>query len=207
MYVALLRGINVSGQKLIKMAELKRMFEDMGFTRVQTYIQSGNVIFAAAPAEDPGALRRRIEERIEAVFGWAVPVVLRTPAEFAQIIESSPYRAEELPPGESLYVALLAEAPAQEGIDRLMAWPCNGDEFRLMGREIYIIYRQGAGRSKLTTNLFEQKLKVAATARNWQTISKLAALATVAQTHHDPPGERFSGLLNPGFQQQKGDRD
>ena len=173
-YVALLRGINVSGQKLIKMTELKRMFADMGFGGVQTYIQSGNVIFESA--EEPEPLRRRIEGGIQATFGFSVPVVVRTADELDRIIGDCPYPAAALPEGESLYVALLAEAPSQAGIDRLLAYNSEIDEFRLVGREIYIIYRQSAARSKLTNVLFEQKLGVSATSRNWQTVSKLAAL-------------------------------
>jgi uncharacterized protein (DUF1697 family) len=167
-YIALLRGINVSGQRLIKMGDLKRVFESLGLRRVQTYIQSGNVLFESDEAEAP--LRQRIEQEIEAVFGFAVPVVLRTAGELAQILAGCPWAAGDR------YVALLAEAPSQAGIDRLLAYKSEIDEFRIAGREVYLLLRQGAGRTKLTNNLLEQKLGVAATTRNWQTLQKLAAM-------------------------------
>lgn len=173
-YIALLRGINVGGHKLIKMTELQRMFEAMGFGRVQTYIQSGNVLFASLEEAEP--LRRRIEREIGRVFGFAVAVVLRTAAELEQIIQDCPFFVDELPEGESVYVSLLAETPSQEGIDRLLAYNRESDEYRIAGREIYVLCRQGPRNSKFTNGFLEQRLRVSATTRNWQTITKLAAM-------------------------------
>jgi uncharacterized protein (DUF1697 family) len=173
-YIALLRGINVSGHNLIKMTELKRMFEAMGFARVQTFIQSGNVLFASD--DDAGSLCARIEQEITAVFGMTVPVVLRTAAELERMINACPFAADALPEGERIYVTLLADEPAQEGIDRLQASATGVDEFRIVGREIYILYRQPVHLSKLMNNLTERKLGTTATTRNWQTINKLAVL-------------------------------
>jgi uncharacterized protein (DUF1697 family) len=172
--IALLRGINVNGHNLIKMTDLKRMFAAMGFARVQTYIQSGNVLFESA--EDAAVLQRRIEAEIQAVFGLSVPVVVRTTAELERVISDCPFPPHELRAGESLYVALLAAAPAQAGIDRLLAYPSDTDELRIAGREVYLLLRQGAHKTRFTNNFLEQKLGVAATTRNWQTINKLAAL-------------------------------
>lgn len=176
-YIALLRGINVSGHRLIKMADLKSMFEGMGFGRVQTYIQSGNVLFESA--DDADALRRRIEHEIEATFGFPVPVVLRTTAEFERILANCPFAA--LAEGESLYVALLADVPTQEGVDKLLACTSETDEFRLVGREVYLLYRQKSHESMFTNNFLERKLSVAATSRNWQTMTRLAALGTAME--------------------------
>jgi uncharacterized protein (DUF1697 family) len=120
-YVALLRGINVSGQRLIKMGDLKRVCESLGLQRVQTYIQSGNVLFESAEAEVP--LRRRIEQEIEAVFGFSVPVVLRTAGELMQILAGCPWAAGDR------YVTLLAEVPSQAGIGRLLAYRSEVDEY------------------------------------------------------------------------------
>lgn len=174
-YIALLRGINVSGHNLIRMADLRQMFEAMGFGRVQTYIQSGNVLFDADEPEQP--LRERIEQQIAAVFHLTVPVVLRTAAQLAQIPAACPFAADALAEGESLYVALLAETPAQAGIDRLSSSAFGTDEYRVVGREVYLLLRQPAHKTKLTNNLLEQRLGVTATSRNWQTIHKLIALA------------------------------
>jgi uncharacterized protein (DUF1697 family) len=173
-YIALLRGINVSGHNLIKMTELKRMFEAMGFARVQTFIQSGNVLFATD--DDAGSLCARIEQEITTGFGMTVPVVLRTAAELERIIRDCPFPADALAEGENIYVTLLADQPAPERITQMLSVPGGIDEFRIIGRELYILYRQPAHLSKLTNNLTERKLGTAATTRNWQTINKLAVL-------------------------------
>src|SRR5258708_20996960 len=118
-YIGLLRGINVGGQKPIKMTELKQLFEAQGFGRVQTYIQSGNVVFTADRAEEP--LRCQLEREIAAAFGFPVTVALRTADELERLIADCPFAADALRDEESLYVTLLAEAPVQSGIDRLLA--------------------------------------------------------------------------------------
>jgi uncharacterized protein (DUF1697 family) len=174
-YVALLRGINVSGHNLIKMAELKRMFEAIGFARVQTFIQSGNVLFQSAePAE---SLRPRIEQEITAVFGMTVPVMLRTAAELERVIRDCPFPTGALSEGENVYVTLLADQPSQEGLERMLTVPGGIDEFRIGARVIYLLYRQPVHKSKLTNNLTERKLGMSATTRNWQTMNKLVVLA------------------------------
>jgi uncharacterized protein (DUF1697 family) len=173
-YIALLRGINVGGNKIIKMAALKQMFETMGFERVQTYIQSGNVLFESA--ESAAALRGRIEHEIEVIFGYQVTVVLRTIEEFERIIEHCPYTEAVLSEGETIYVALLGEAPSQEGIDRLLACNSDIDEFQIIGQEVFIYCRQIVRKSMFSNNLLEKKLRVPATSRNWQTTNKLVDL-------------------------------
>lgn len=180
-YIAFLRGINVGGHKLIKMAELKQMFESLGLNKVQTYIQSGNVLFEST--EEPESLRLRIEREIEAVFGFDVPVVLRTVAELEQILNKCPFEVDSLPEKERPYIALLSQPPSTEGIEQLQAYPIQLDEYRIFNQEIYILYRQSAHKSKLTNNLLEKKLGVTATTRNWQTMSKLLTMAktTVGQ--------------------------
>lgn len=169
--IAFLRGINVSGHRLIKMTELKQMFETMGFHSVQTYIQSGNVLFQAD--EEEGSLRGRIEEGIVTTFGFPVTVVVRTMAEVKRMIEECPFAIEPVPDKKRLYVALLEDYPAQEGINRLGVNSGGIDEYRLIGRSVYILYGQSAHQSPLTNNFFEKKLGVAATSRNWTTMNKL----------------------------------
>lgn len=174
-YVALLRGINVSGQKLIKMTDLKQVFEALGLAKVQTYIQSGNVLFQAE--EDAGALRRRMEAAIKTAFGFDVPVAVRTIAELEQVVANCPFAVEALAPGESLYVALLAEAPTQAGVEKLLAYKSDAqDEFRLAEPAIYILYRQSMRETKLTNNFFEKKLGVPMTTRNWNTTTTLVRM-------------------------------
>jgi uncharacterized protein (DUF1697 family) len=179
-YIALLRGINVGGHRLIKMADLKAMFAAIGFGAAQTYIQSGNVVFQAAEPEQP--LRQRLEQRIAATFGFPVTVALRTADELARLIANSPYAPDALREDERLYVALLAEAPAENGIERLLASKIAPDECRVVEREVYLLYRQSMRLSLMTNNLLENKLGVPATSRNWRTITTLATMSAALST-------------------------
>lgn len=173
-YIALLRGINVSGQKLIKMVELKRMFEEMGFGKVPTYIQSGNVLFESEKKAD--VLRPQIEQRIEAVFGFQVTVAIRTLEEMERIVQHCPFPEKDLLEGEQLYISLLAETPDQKGIDRLLACSSEVDDYRIVGSEVHILLRQSIRKSMFNNNFLERKLGVPATTRNWQTTKKLVEL-------------------------------
>jgi len=178
-YIALLRGINVGGKNIIKMAELKRTFEAMGMSRVQTYIQSGNVLFEAEEEEEP--LRKRIEHELEAAFGFPATVVLRTAEEFKMVAANCPFAEEEVSKaeasseGESQYVAFLLEEPSSEGIERLRAFKNESDEYQVQGREVFLLFRHSIRNSKLANNL--HKLGVPSTVRNWKTTNKLVALA------------------------------
>src|SRR5690242_2769182 len=175
-YVALLRGVNVGGHRLIKMAELKRLFEAMGFGRVRTHIQSGNVVFTSSDAL-PEPLRQRIEREIAARFGFPVTVVPRTAAELERVIAACPFAAGALTEGERLYVALLADAPAPEAVERLLACDSAPDEARVVEREVYLLYRRSARDTPLTNAFLERTLGVAATTRNWRTMRALADMA------------------------------
>lgn len=178
-YIALLRGINVGGHHIIKMSELKKAFEGLGLLNVQTYIQSGNVLFQSDEAEEP--LRKKIEQEIEATFGFSVLVVLRTAAEWEQMIRDCPFtpeqiaEAENASASESLYVSLMPHAPLQEHTARLNPYTSEADTFRIIGREVYLLFCQSIRNSKLADNL--HRLEVPATVRNWKTINKIALMA------------------------------
>lgn len=178
-YIALIRGINVGGKNRIKMDDLKRTFEALGLSRVQTYIQSGNVLFESNEEEEP--LCRRIEREIETVFGISASVMLRTSAELKGIAANCPFTERELAEaaatakGESLHVAMLPEAPQAEGIERLSGYKTDNDEFRIEGRDVYLLFRDSILTSKIAANL--HRLGVPATVRNWNTVGKLTELA------------------------------
>ncbi|QNG58216.1 DUF1697 domain-containing protein [Bacillus sp. PAMC26568] len=174
-YIALLRGINVGGHNKIKMADLKSLLESMGLNRVKTYIQSGNVLFESDEPED--LLRERIEQEIIGGFGLSVPVILRKAMEFEQIIKVCPFKAENLPEGESLHISFLAEAPSQDAISHVLTYKSDIEECEIKGKEVYLILRQGFRNSKVLIQL--QKLEVQGTLRNWKTVNKLAELAKV----------------------------
>ncbi|MFB9327632.1 DUF1697 domain-containing protein [Paenibacillus aurantiacus] len=174
-YIALLRGINVSGHNKIPMAELRLMFQGMGHGRAQTYIQSGNVVFEAEAEEAP-ALALRIEDAIESRFGFRVRVMIRTAEEWDAIIRDCPYEASALGEAESIQVSLLADdAPGPEEIARKLDPGNEQDEYRVIGRELYLLLRQRMSESKLADNLV--KLRNTVTTRNWRTMLKLQEMA------------------------------
>jgi uncharacterized protein (DUF1697 family) len=171
-YIALLRGINVGGKNMIKMSELKSMFESMGYGKVQTYINSGNVLFNSE--EGAELVRQRVELEVNKAFGIAATIVLRTATELEQIIENCPYKTGSLLEGESVQVTLLTEALSQKKIALLPEGKSDIDEFQINGLEIYFLFRQSMLDSKLAKNM--TKLGATATSRNLNTMNKLAAL-------------------------------
>lgn len=169
-YIALLRGINVSGQKIIKIDELRKLFETLGFGNVKTYIQSGNIIFNYQ-IDSPEKIIKSVEKKIKEVFSFDVTVIIRTNDELRKIIHSNPYLKTK--PVEKLYVAFLSETSSNDNIEKLLPYKSKTEEFSLTGKEMYLYYPDGSGRSKLTNNIIESKLGVKATTRNWNTTTKL----------------------------------
>jgi uncharacterized protein (DUF1697 family) len=178
-FVALLRGINVGGRAMIPMPELKSLLASMGLADVSTYIQSGNVVFSS-PTRDAPALAGAIEERIAEAFGVSTTVLLRTPAELAEIAGSNPFLGREADLTK-LHVVFLSASPAAGAVGELDPERSPPDEFSVRGREIYLHLPNGAGRSKLTVDYFEKRLGVRATARNWKTLTKLIELTQNAR--------------------------
>lgn len=173
-YIALLRGINVGGHHKLPMADLRAAFEAFGATEVATYIQSGNVVFAsdASEAELAAALAEMLTER----FGFTVPIVLRNAAEFSAAAEDHPHAHLNVE-DKLLHVAFLADAPSAETIAAFDLDRYAPDQLLVHGREAYIAYPDGSGRSKLTLDVVERALGTQATARNWRTVQKLVELA------------------------------
>lgn len=175
-YIALLRGINVSGHKKIAMTHLKSVFETIGFANIRTYIQSGNVLFESEEQE-PRKLERTIERELERAYGFAVNVVVRTKDELRAVIDRNPFALRELADGDQLYVTFWADVPEPEAVQRLAAYSGDVDEYAFAPREVYLLCRKGYGTSKFSNNFLENKLKLPATTRNWATVNKLAAMA------------------------------
>ncbi|MGP4106798.1 DUF1697 domain-containing protein [Virgibacillus sp. L01] len=177
-YVALLCGINVGGKNKIKMAELRYFLETIGLNRVQSYIQSGNILFESNEKEE--ALQKQIEKKIEGGFGFSINVILRTATELERIIGNCPFsektisEAEASAVGESLYVALLSRPPSHEGIKRLSSYKNEKETYLIEGREIYLLFHHSIQNSNLAKSL--QKLGVTVTIRNWKTLSKIGAM-------------------------------
>lgn len=176
-YIALLRGINVGGKNIIKMADLKKLFESLGLLNAKTYIQSGNIVFQSNA--DEHTLRQRIEAGITATFGFNVPVVLRTAKEIDNVIKRIPYSVEDRckvysPEFDTFYFAFFISSPSQDKIEQLNLIK-NEDDFVLFGRDAYLLLKNGIRSSKLAVKM--QKLDEPSTIRNFKTISTLLDLA------------------------------
>ena len=172
-HISLLRGINVGGNKQIRMADLKELYESLGFSAVTTYVQSGNVVFDADSADAP-ALTARIEAAIAGRFGFDVTVLLRSADDLRRILDGNPFPGVET---TQLHVLFLAATPDPAGAQTLTVPVVDGEDWRLTGQEIYLHYPNGSGRSKMTAAFFERKLGLAGSARNWNTVNALYNLA------------------------------
>jgi uncharacterized protein (DUF1697 family) len=172
-YVAFLRGINVSGQKLIKMEALKAMFISMKFADVVTYIQSGNVAFSMAKANDE-KLQNKIEKQIIKTFSYEVVVTIRSREELEGIIANSPLK-DDPEHSRKLYVTMLSEEPDKVKYESLKAFLKDGEEMECINKEIYFV-SEAYGETKLSNTFIEKKLGLDATTRNWATMNKMAAL-------------------------------
>lgn len=172
-YVSLLRGINVSGKNRINMASLKALYESMGFLQVQTYLQSGNVLFQTQN-ESRKVLEEFIEAKITQQMGLNVTVIIRNKAEIIQIDARNPFLDSISDTViDKLYVTFLSEEPSEVAISKLEGIQSGLDTFIQKGKEIYVFCSEGYGRTKLTTNFFEAKLRLKATSRSWQTVNAL----------------------------------
>lgn len=175
-YIALLRGINVSGHKIIKMETLRKVLEELNFKNISTYIQSGNILFQSGETSIP-KLEKQITELIFKHFSFDVPATVVTPQDLKKIVDDNPYAAQQLDDPAQPYVSFLSEIPSVEKLEQLKAIDFKGDNFINIGKTLYIHYVQSAGDSKLSNVIIENKLKLSSTARNWKTVNKLIELA------------------------------
>jgi uncharacterized protein (DUF1697 family) len=177
--ISMLRGVNVGGHKMVKMDALCTLCGSLGLRDVETYVQSGNVIFRA-DGRDLVRLRKQIESGIEKTFGFHSDVILRTPAELRDVVKRNPFAARRGIEPKRLAVTFLAGDPGKEAREKLLAIKTEPEELRIEGRELYIYYPDGMARPKLTWPIIEKVLKTSGTARNWNTVTKLIEI-----------GERF----------------
>lgn len=171
-YISLLRGINVSGHKMIKMEQLRKSFEALGLDDVQTYVQSGNVVFMA-PKQSLQILSKKIQEKIARDFGFSVPVIIRSSEEVRRAVKNNPFLKQRGIDSSKLHVTFLFKAPEKDCLKALEALTGKPDQFRYSGTEVYLYCPDGYGRTKLSNNALERVLGVTATTRNWNTVNKL----------------------------------
>ena len=170
-YISLLRGINVSGQKRILMADLKELYEKLGFSDVKTYIQSGNVVFNFDKTSAT-KLQQLIFDKIQSKYGFEVPNLILNPAEVEKALLKNPYQHVEKP-----YFTFLAVQPLEENINELNKHSFENEFYELKEKVIYSHFPNGVGKAKMTLSFFEKKLKVKGTARNLNTTKKLLEMA------------------------------
>jgi uncharacterized protein (DUF1697 family) len=171
-YIAFLRGINVSGQKLIKMVELKAIFEKSGYKNVRTFIQSGNVVFES-PKTKNESLAKKIEAMLEKKLGYDVSVVVRTPDEVKSIIWAYPFSKIKNHDNFRLHVAFLSAVPDKAAIKELEELSSKDEMFKVAANNVYVIYSKGFPDTLTGKGILEKKLKVRATVRNWNTVNKI----------------------------------
>jgi len=174
-YVALLRGINMGGHKLLSMKDVVGLFEGAGCKDVKTYIQSGNVVFSA-DAEVARWVPHAVRDAIDDRFSFTVPVVLRSAEEMAQLAADNPFKRAGHPE-DKLHVLFLADHPDPARVAALDANRSVPDEFAVHGREVYLYLPHGVGRTKLTNDYFDRGLGTTCTGRNWKTVMKLVEMS------------------------------
>lgn len=175
-YIILLRGINVSGQKKIKMSDLRTMLQKLDFSAISTYIQSGNIVLKS-DTTSPKEISQKIKEGIYATFGYDVPVLVNTIYELKEIIKQTPFEEDNELETKKWYYVLLQEVPNTELASKLQQDQFPNEQFIISGKCVYLSCGQGYGNTKCNNNYFEKKLKVSATTRNYRTMLKLLEMA------------------------------
>ena len=174
-YISMLRGVNLGPHNRMKMEPLRKSLEVLGFEQVQTYIQSGNVIFRAAK-QSPRAVSKRIEETVLADFGFAVPVITQTCEQMKETIQNNPFSKKRGIDVSKMHVTFLSQVPVEAALKKL-AVADGADEFCHSGEAIYLHCRNGYSETKLSNGFFEKTLAVRATTRNWKTVNQLYKMA------------------------------
>jgi uncharacterized protein (DUF1697 family) len=174
--ISMLRGINLAQHRRVKMDALRALYESLGLEAPQTYVQSGNVVFKTRERKID-ALGKRIEEGIQQTFGFHSDVILRTTSEMREVIAKNPFATrKEIEPGKLLVTFLVSE-PGSEAREKFLAIKADPEELRMNGRELYIYYPNGMGRSKLSPASIDRALKTPGTGRNWNSVQNLLQIA------------------------------
>ena len=173
-YIALLRGINVSGQKKILMADLRKLLSELGLENVKTYIQSGNVLFNTKRTSIE-KLETRIHNAIKNHYGFNVDVIVKKPKELKEILNTCPFNEEKK---HKSYFTMLHTLPDKKLVKEASQKQYPGEEYHIIKNCIYFYCVTGVGKAKFNTNFFEQKLNTTSTTRNYNTMMKLLSLST-----------------------------
>lgn len=175
-YISVLRGINVSGKKVIKMDSLKDSYADLGFIKIHTYIKSGNVIFQS-PKSGQQKIANMLKNKISDDYGFEVPVIVKDADELKNVIKNNPFLSNQNVNPAFLHITFLSAVPLKSEVDKLKERDYSPDIFIVIDDIIYLYIPCGYGNTKLNNNFFENKLKVIATTRNWNTVNELCEIA------------------------------
>jgi uncharacterized protein (DUF1697 family) len=173
--VSLFRGINVGGNQLVRMEALKGLHTSLGLDDVQTYIQSGNVVFTSDDA-DVAQIQKNIEDGFAQTFEFSVKVMVRTANQLNAIIGNNPFQEQAMRESNRIIALFLESYPISTALEDIQKTYKGPEEIHIIGKEAFIYYPEGQGRSKLTNVFLEKKMKTAGTARNWNTVLKLQQL-------------------------------
>ena len=184
-YAAFLRAINVGG-RVVKMDQLRRLFDSMDFTAVETFIASGNVMFSSG-AKDAGAMERRIERALRDALDYEVATFIRSDSELAGIAAREPFAAPLVAGAAANYIAFLRESPDAAAKKRVMLLRSEHDSFHFQGRELHVVSRAKISESAFTGAMLEKALGAPATVRGINTVRKMAAKFVTAPP---PPTRR-----------------
>ncbi|MBY0471975.1 DUF1697 domain-containing protein [bacterium] len=175
-YIALVRGINVGG-KTVKMAVLKEIFEDLGYEKIRTYVQSGNVVFEAGKAS-PDFIAGKIEKEILKKLGMTVPVLVQTPSDLKKVIVTNPFLKKRGVDPTKLHVTFLSGKFSKIGMAKFERVKAGKDQYELLGHVIYLHCPTGYGKTKFNNTFVERALATEATTRNWRTVNALYEMAS-----------------------------
>ena len=176
-YISLIRGINVGG-KTLKMDRLKSIYESLSLHDIKTYIQSGNVLFNS-DIKNIYKIKTQLEDEINKQTNLSVSVIMRTQKDLKKILNGNPFINSGNENTERMYVTFLENEPLKSSLKDLIPPKETHDEFKVIGKEIYLYCQEGYGRTVLSIDFFEKKLKMKATARNWRTVNKLYELSQI----------------------------
>lgn len=176
-FIALLRGINVAGHRMVSMADLRGLLGDLGFSNPRSLLQSGNLVFAAVGT--CGELETRLEREAAARLGLQTDFIVRDAGTWKRVVARNPFPQMASDDPAHLVVMFLKEAPAGADVEALRGAITGREAVAADGRQLYVTYPDGIGRSRLTGLSIEKALGTRGTARNWNTVRKLAALVGV----------------------------
>lgn len=177
-YIALLRAVNLAGYRQVAMGDLRSLATRLGFEEARTLLQSGNLVFRTR-TRSTSQLERLLETEMEQQLGLQTEFFVRTPEEWQAAIDQNPFREEAERDPSHLVVTFLKQAPAGKTVEALQAAVPGRERIHASGRHLYIVFPDGIGRSKLTSVFTEKRLGTRGTARNWNTVLKLAAAAGI----------------------------